>query len=90
MPRTTKSAIFSSLLGRQLRSRRRSLKLSQADVARRLDVSTTYVQNVEAGRCNITVGQLARICEALGAFPQFDLVPLELNLDGPIPFLAEA
>ena len=52
-------------------------------------MSTTYVQNVEAGRCNITVGQLARISEALGAFPQFDLVPLELNLDEPIPLLAE-
>jgi transcriptional regulator with XRE-family HTH domain len=89
MPRTTKSATFSSLLGRQLRSHRRSLRLSQAEVARRLGVSTTYVQNVEAGRCNITVGQLARICEALGAFPHVDLVPLELNLDGPIPLLAE-
>jgi hypothetical protein len=47
------------------------------------------VQNVEAGRSNLTVGQLARICEALDAFPRFALVPLESDFNGPFPKLDE-
>ena len=77
MPRTTSSAEFSQLLGSQLRRRRLALRLSQTALAHRLDVSATYVQNVEAGRSNLTVGQLQRFCRALDAHPAFELVPLE-------------
>lgn len=88
MPRTTKSATFSAQLGRQLRTRRLLLGLSQSEFARRLDVSTTYVQSVEAGRSNITVGQLARICDGLDAIPRLELVDLEQQEPAPIPVLA--
>lgn len=40
--------------------------MTQAGVAERLGTSPSYVTNVEAGRLNLTLGQLARIAEALG------------------------
>ena len=76
MPQTTHSPDYSIAIGRQLRARRRALGLSQAGVARRLSVSTSYVQSVEAGRANLTVGQLERVSRALQAYPQIQLVPL--------------
>lgn len=76
MPRTTRSADLSQTLGRALRARRQEIGLSQAEVARRLDVSTTYVQAVERGGSNLTVGQLARVCDALEAYPRIQLVSL--------------
>lgn len=76
MPRTTSSASYVQGVGARLRARRQELQLTQAEVARRLDVSPTYVQNVEAGRANLTLGQLARVAVALGAFPRVVLDPL--------------
>lgn len=73
MPRTTKSATLSGVVGRHLRARRNELGLSQASLADRLSVSTTYVQNLEAGRCNVTVGQLERVSIALEAYPEITL-----------------
>ena len=40
--------------------------LTQAGVARRLKVSAPYIASVEAGRENLTIGQLAGIASALG------------------------
>jgi transcriptional regulator with XRE-family HTH domain len=50
--------------------------MSQAEVARRLEVSTTYVQRLEAGLGNLTLGQLLRVAEALEAYPRVSLEPL--------------
>lgn len=74
MPRSRPSDITSKVVGTEIRSSRRELALTQSDVAARLGVSTPYVANVEAGRENLTLGQLAAIADALGtelaiAFP---------------------
>lgn len=45
---------------------RQESELSLSDVAERLEVDKSYVANVETGRRNLTLGQLARIADALG------------------------
>lgn len=65
MPRTAASEIHAKVLGRELRAARNALGLTQAEVARRLDVSPSYLAAVEAGRNNLTLGQLANIANAM-------------------------
>ncbi|HWQ22809.1 MAG TPA: helix-turn-helix transcriptional regulator [Gaiellaceae bacterium] len=84
MPRTAASDLAAKLVGREVRSSRRAVGLTQAELARRLGTSPSYVTNVEAGRLNLTVGQLARIADALGAdlhisFPLIALEPVAVR-----------
>lgn len=58
---------MSKVVGEEIRRSRLAAGLSQAEVARRLDVSGPYVANVEAGRANLTIGQMANIAAAMGA-----------------------
>lgn len=53
------------MLGREIRETRHALGLSQVEVARRLGVSASYVSAVEAGRRNLTLGQLANVANAM-------------------------
>ncbi|MDE3102666.1 MAG: helix-turn-helix transcriptional regulator [Chloroflexota bacterium] len=66
MPRTSYSEVHSKALGVRLRATRERLGLSQAEIARRLKAQPPYVAAVEAGRVNVTIGQLGRIASALG------------------------
>jgi transcriptional regulator with XRE-family HTH domain len=66
MPRTAASQVTAQLVGAEIRRSRRELGLSQAELARRLDVSPPYVAKVEAGRANLTIGQLGNFAAALG------------------------
>jgi transcriptional regulator with XRE-family HTH domain len=66
VPRTATSTIDAKALGVGLRAARTRQSLTQAALAERLTVSTAYVQKLEAGRANPTVGQLAHIARALG------------------------
>jgi transcriptional regulator with XRE-family HTH domain len=54
------------VVGRNIREARLEVGLTQAALAERMGVNPTYVTNVEAGRVNLTVGQLANIAGALG------------------------
>ncbi len=65
MPRTTSSGAFSKAVGQEVRSARTKLGLTQAQVAGKLGVSPAYITNVEAGRLNLTIGQLAHIAAAM-------------------------
>lgn len=65
MPRTAVSEIHAKVLGREIRETRRALGLSQVEVAKRLGVSASYVSAVEAGRRNLTLGQLANVANAM-------------------------
>jgi hypothetical protein len=65
MPRTAASEIHAKVVGRTMRQTRRELGLTQAEVAERLGVSASYVSAVEAGRRNLTLGQLANIANAM-------------------------
>jgi transcriptional regulator with XRE-family HTH domain len=65
VPRTAASEIHAKVLGRELRDTRHALALTQAQIAERLGVSASYVAAVEAGRRNLTLGQLANIANAM-------------------------
>jgi transcriptional regulator with XRE-family HTH domain len=67
MPRTAASDITARIVGQEVRRARKAAGLTQADVAARLATSPTYVTNVEAGRLNLTLGQLTRVAAAIGA-----------------------
>ncbi len=65
MPRTAASEIHAKVVGRELRQTRKALGLTQAQVAERLGASASYIAAVEAGRRNLTLGQLANIANAM-------------------------
>jgi len=73
MPRTAASDITSRIVGQEVRRARKTAGLTQAEVAARLDTSPTYITNVEAGRVNLTLGQLTRVAAAIGADVQVRL-----------------
>lgn len=65
MPRTHASEVAAKVLGDEVRRARVETGLSQVELGRRLGISRSYVSNLEAGRVNVTVGQLANIAAAL-------------------------
>lgn len=65
MPKTATSDIASKVVGQEVRHVRTALGLSQAGVARLLDVTPGYIASIEAGRYNLTIGQLMNIASAL-------------------------
>jgi transcriptional regulator with XRE-family HTH domain len=78
MPRTQTSELAAQLVGDEIRRARKAAGLTQTELAKRLDLTTPYVSNVEAGRVNLTVGQLARFADALGSDLQLHLPPIEI------------
>jgi transcriptional regulator with XRE-family HTH domain len=73
MPRTTRSDPTAKLVGQAIRQARHDASLTQAQLAQRLQTTTPYITNVEAGRTNLTVGQLASIADALNAILDVNL-----------------
>jgi transcriptional regulator with XRE-family HTH domain len=67
MPRTAASEVIAKLVGTQVRLARTQAGLNQRQLGERLNASGSYIANVEAGRENLTVGQLANIAAALGS-----------------------
>jgi transcriptional regulator with XRE-family HTH domain len=65
MPRTAVSEVHAKVLGREIKGARLALGLTQAEVAERLGVSPSYISAVEAGKRNLTLGQLANIASAM-------------------------
>lgn len=65
MPRTSRSEVYSHRVGQEIKKARASVGISQAELARRLGVSSAYVAALESGRHNPTVGQLAHIAQAM-------------------------
>lgn len=69
-----KTEAISKVVGAEIRRARLDAGLTQIELARRLDVTAPYVANVEAGRGNPTVGQIAAIADALPARLHLELV----------------
>ena len=78
MPRTVASDLTAALVGDEIRRARLAARLTQAEVADRLELNASYVSNVEAGRVNLTIGQLARIADAIGCDLTLGLAPIEI------------
>jgi transcriptional regulator with XRE-family HTH domain len=62
-------------IGRQLRSRRRALGLSQAALAAKAGVSRIFVEKIEAGARLPSWGTLERLARGLGCRVEFTLIP---------------
>jgi transcriptional regulator with XRE-family HTH domain len=77
MPRTARSDPTAKLIGQAIRQARHEAGLTQAELARRLETTAPYITNVEAGRANLTVGQLASIAAALDAAIEINLRVVE-------------
>lgn len=67
MPKTAASAITAKRVGSALRAARADVGLSQRSLGERIGSSGAYIANVEAGRENLTLGQLTNLATALGA-----------------------
>jgi transcriptional regulator with XRE-family HTH domain len=65
LTRDARSEIHAKVVGREIRATRNALGLTQAEVAERLGASASYISAVEAGRRNLTLGQLANIANAM-------------------------
>jgi transcriptional regulator with XRE-family HTH domain len=71
---------MSKIVGEQIRASRLAVGLTQAEVARRLSVSPPYVANVEAGRTNLTLGQMTNIAAAMGVGLEIRFPSVERDL----------
>lgn len=65
MPRTASSDVASRVAGQAIRDARRDAGVTQAELARRIRSSASYISALEAGKGNITVGQLWAVADAL-------------------------
>lgn len=72
MPRTFTSKAYAAVVGKRLRSARESLGLTQREVGARMGATGSYIARVEAGRANLTLGQLANLAEALNVVLEID------------------
>jgi transcriptional regulator with XRE-family HTH domain len=61
----TPDAELYRLIGKRLRARRRSLDLTQSEVARACDTTFQQIQKHEAGGHPVSVGRLLRLAEVL-------------------------
>lgn len=85
MPRTRTSEAAQALIGSVVRRARDERHLTQRELAAALEVHPSYVANLERGRVNLTIGQLANIAETLNMGLELNLPPLP---EGPIRIAA--
>jgi len=62
-------------LGKIIQSRRKELKITQADLALISEVSTKQLSNIEQGKVSPTIDMLSKLCETLG-------LSIELKIKG--------
>lgn len=58
-------------LGEQVRKRRREMKLTQAELAERMDVSPSLVGHIERGARAISLETFVTLCNALEVSPSY-------------------
>lgn len=61
----TKLNNYHFLIGREIRTRRKMIGLTQEKLAERTGLSTVYIGRVERGQDTITVSNLILVCDAL-------------------------
>jgi len=86
VPKTAVSEAAAKRVGQAIRRARHGRGMTQVQLAERLGVNPSYVTNVEAGRVNLTVGQLANIGSSLDAGLRIDLALLDTSRLATGPF----
>lgn len=64
---------FLKALGQRIMTRRRSMKLTQEELAEKIGTSTQMISNLELGKKAIRPENLARVCKALDLSADFVL-----------------
>lgn len=64
---------FLKEMGQRIMVRRKTLRMTQEDLAEKLGVSTQMISNLELGKKAIRPENLARVCEVLGLSADFVL-----------------
>lgn len=72
------------LFGSRVRALREERKVTQDELARRVDLSRTSITNIERGRQRVLLHQMMEIATALDASPG-DLVPTPASLEPEAP-----
>jgi transcriptional regulator with XRE-family HTH domain len=85
VPRTASSSLANQLLGQALRTARKQAGQKQAEVADELGVTQAYICNLEAGRMNLTIGQLYKIADAIGVQVEISFKPVPDEEDFELP-----
>ena len=62
-------AELNALFGRNVRRRRRAVRLTQEAFAEKCGLHRAYIGAVERGERNVTLGTIARIAKALDTVP---------------------
>lgn len=73
-PPVSEEAIYQAF-GQAVATRRRGLKLTQAELAGRVGLSRASIANIESGRQNVLLHQAYRLAEALQFDKVSDLLP---------------
>jgi transcriptional regulator with XRE-family HTH domain len=76
---------FRKALGNALRNKRKALRLSQEELAERLDLHRNYVSLVERGLQNITIETLFKMSGVLGCSPSGLLAEAERTATSSTP-----
>ncbi len=66
---------IAELVSKKIRSLRKQNGISQADLAKKANISSRYVSQIENAAPNTTLGTVEKIAEALDAPPQAILCP---------------
>ena len=61
---------------RKLKSKRKSLGWTQADLAARSNIPQTTISRIESGTWNISLRKIVKMAEAMGCMVDIDLVQL--------------
>ena len=64
---------FLKVMGQRIAARRKSLKLTQEELAEKIGVSTQMISNLELGKKAIRPENLAKVCEVLELSADFVL-----------------
>ena len=64
---------FLKIMGQRIMVRRKSLRMTQEELAEKLGVSTQMISNLELGKKAIRPDNLVRVCEVLGLSADFVL-----------------
>ena len=64
---------FLRKLGKEICTARKRLKMSQAELAEKADLSVTYISKIECGHRNFSVHTMAKIAQVL-KLPQYKII----------------
>lgn len=62
------------IIGKRIQSRRKELRIKQADMAEALDISNNHISSIENGRQKPSLEVLLKICDFLQVTPDYILL----------------